>query len=431
MKKYFLFILLASYTLFAEQWPLERCIEHALKHNKTIRLHTENITSDSAKVIQAKSVFYPDLSANANTSVSGAPFAQPSVDPSGNVSLGLSSRVTLFDAKKSAKRLSIAQKTLEQDKSILKSEIRDMISLVARSYISVLYAAEALKNADEAVSLSQKQFEYQQALKEAGMTTSLALSKSNAQLSKNKYSQTSAQNAFDFAVLQIKQLLELDSNVDFEVTDTLLWERQNENSNGIANLSADSVFEIYGNNFVSELYSGQLSVEIAQMSLDIAKAGKMPTLSANGSLSTSINSRSENSATEQLRNQISPSMGLNLSVPIVDNRSAKSSKIIAESNLNKAKISLEATRQNIRSQIEQLVADIKSAAARFVSAREQFLAETENMRIIEEMYGMGNLTVIDYASQENNFLSAQSEFTQAKYSLMLSKKLLEIYLSYN
>jgi outer membrane protein len=191
------------------------------------------------------------------------------------------------------------------------------------------------------------------------------------------------------------------------------------------------VFEIYGNNFVSELYSGQLSVEIAQMSLDIAKAGKMPTLSANGSLSTNINSRSENSATEQLRNQISPSMGLNLSVPIVDNRSAKSSKIIAESNLNKAKISLEATRQNIRSQIEQLVADIKSAAARFVSAREQFLAETENMRIIEEMYGMGNLTVIDYASQENNFLSAQSEFTQAKYSLMLSKKLLEIYLSYN
>jgi outer membrane protein len=167
------------------------------------------------------------------------------------------------------------------------------------------------------------------------------------------------------------------------------------------------------------------------MSLEIAKFGKMPSLSVNGGISTNARSGSENSANKQVREQLSSSIGLSLNVPIVDNRATKSSIIIAQSNLNKAKISLETARQNIRSQIAQIVADVNSSSSRFASAREQFLAETENMRTIEEMYGMGNITAIDYASQQNAFLSAQSELTQAKYSLMLSQKLLEIYLTYN
>ena len=471
MNKYLIFVLfwIIPFSAHAERWTLDRCIEHALKHNKTIRAHNENIISDSARIIQARSVFYPDLSAGAGTRISDAPFAQTNANqntnPNGTVSFDLSSRVTLFDGRKNINRFSIAEKTLEQDKTILNREIRDMISLVARSYISVLYATETLNNAKETVALSQKQLEYQQALSEVGKATQLALSRSSAQLSRNKYSQTSAQNAFDAAILQIKNLLELDWDTDFEVSDTLRWERglfsdvgfsiihpdgnKDIDLDKIAYLSEDSVFEYYSKNFVSEIYAAQLSVEIAQTSLEIAKAGKTPALSASGSISTgassknnsaggggqnnseSGNNQSNNSANEQLKNQLSYSLGLSLNVPIVDNRSTKSSIIIAQSNLNKAKISLETARQNIRSQIAQLVADVNSSSSRFVSAKEQFLAETENMRTIEEMYGMGNITAIDYASQQNSFLSAQSELTQAKYSLMLSQKLLEIYLTYN
>jgi outer membrane protein len=132
----------------------------------------------------------------------------------------------------------------------------------------------------------------------------------------------------------------------------------------------------------------------------------------------------------QMRDNFSPSAGLSLNVPIVDNRATKASIITAKSNLNKAKISLETAQQNVRFHIEQFISDIKASLSRYLSASEQFLAEEENMRTIEEMFKISNVTIIDYASQQNNFLSAQSELTQAKYSLMLAQKLLEIYLEY-
>ncbi|MDR0303435.1 MAG: TolC family protein [Chitinispirillales bacterium] len=433
MKKnlFFTFVFVISISVFAEQWPLEKCIDYALKHSKTIRSHIETIVADSAKIIQAKSVFYPNLSAGANASTSGTPFDNAS-DPAGVISMRLSSGITLFDGRKNTNRLSIAEASLRQNKFFLDVSQRDIVSQTARNYISVLYATETLKNADDAVLLSQKQIEYQQALSEVGKATPLALTKSNAQLSKNKHLETVAQNNLNSAILQIKQLLELDQNVNFEI---VYPETDFDEIAYLVNLSADS---IYNNKFDAEKFAAQLSVEIAQISFLIAKAGKIPTLSANASISTDFSSRASQGLNrqkpqntgEQLTNNLSPSVGLSLNIPIVDNRVTKSSIITAQSNLNKAEISLEATQQNVRFQIEQLIADIKAASARFSSASEQFLSETENMQMIEEMYKLGNVTVIDYASQQNNFLSAQSELTQAKYSLMLSQKLLEIYLEY-
>jgi len=418
------FVFAVSVSVFAQQWSLEKCIDHALKHSKTIRSHIETIVSDSAKIIAARSVFYPNLSAGASASTSANPFGYS--DPTGAVNMRLSSQLTMFDGRKNIKKLSIAETSLKQNKFLLDVAERDIVSQTARSYISVLYATEALKNASDAVVLSQKQLEYQQALSHVGRTTPLALTKSAAQLSKNKYLETTAQNNLNSVVLQIKQLLELDPNVEFEI---VYPETNFDEAANLADLSADSIFN---NRFDAERFAAQLSVEMAQTSLLIAKSGKVPTLSANVSVSTDVRSQAQNGQTTsgQMRDNFSPSAGLSLNIPIVDNRTTKSSIITAKSNLNKAKISLEAAQQNVRFHIEQFIADIKAALSRYFSANEQFLAEEENMRTIEEMFKVGNVTVIDYASQQNNFLSAQSELTQAKYSLMLAQKLLEIYLEY-
>jgi len=418
------FVFVVSVSVFAEQWSLEKCVDYALKHSKTIRSHIETIVSDSAKVIAARSVFYPNLSAGASASTSANPFGDS--DPTGAVNMRLSSQITMFDGRKNIRRLSIAETSLKQDRFLMDVAERDIVSQTARSYISVLYATEALKNATDAVLLSQKQLEYQQALSQVGRATPLALTKSAAQLSKNKYLETIAQNNLNSVVLQIKQLLELDPNVEFEI---VYPETNFDEAANLADLSADS---ICNDKFDAERFAAQLSVEIAQTSLLIAKAGKVPTLSANALLSTDVRSQSLNgqNAGAQMRDNFSPSAGLSLNVPIVDNRATKASIITAQSNLNKAKISLETAQQNVRFHIEQFIADIKASLSRYLSASEQFLAEEENMRTIEEMFKISNVTIIDYASQQNNFLSAQSELTQAKYSLMLAQKLLEIYLEY-
>lgn len=419
-----IFTLLFSAVFFsisAKEWTLDECIEYALKNSKTIRTQMENFTADSAKVSAAKSVFYPDLSASAGANLSGNPLQTPDTDPAGNISMSLSSSVTLFDGRKNINRLESAKKTLEQDELSLEIDKKTVISEISRAYISLLYAGENLKNAITSAELAQKQFEYQQTLTEIGSATQLSLTQSKAQLAKMKYSQTTAQNSFNSAILQIKQLLDLPTNEDFEI---VYFETDLTDS---SNLSAQEIFEQNKDNF-AEIKSAQVAVEIADISLSLSQAGKVPTLSANAKISTGLNSKSDSSANDQLRDGFSPSVGLSLNIPIVDNKSTKSNVIISKSGLNKAKIALETAEQSVRSQIEQLVGDIESARSRFISAEEQFSAESENMNTIEEMQNLGNITPIDYTSQQNNFLSAQSELIQAKYSLMLANKLLEVYL---
>jgi len=423
MKKLLFAILFSAifFTLSAKQWTLDECVEYALKNSKTIRTQMENFTADSARVKAAKSVFYPDLSARANTGFSGTPFSQPDTDPTGTILMSLSSGVVIFDGRKNTNRLESAKKLLEQDEFSLEISKKDVISAISRAYISLLYAGENLKNAEQASELAQKQFEYQQVRAEIGSATQLSITQSRAQASRVRYSQTIAQNSFNTALLQIKQLLDLPTTEDFEI---VYFETDLTDS---SDLSSQDIFEQNKNNFV-EIKSARMSVEIADISLSISKAGKIPTLSASAGISTGLNSNSDNTANEQIRDRFSPSIGLSLNIPIVDNKSTKSATIISKTMLNKAKIALETAEQSVRSQIEQLVGDIEAARSRFSAADEQYSAESENMKTIEEMQNLGNITPIDYASQQNNFLSAQSELTQAKYSLMLANKLLEVYL---
>lgn len=423
MKNHLLFILFSAifFSIPAKVWTLDECIDYALKNSKTIRMQTENMTADSARISAAKSVFYPDLSAGARAGLSGSPLQNPHPDPTGTISMSLSSGVTLFDGRKNINRLESAKKTLEQDEISLEIDKKDVISSVSKAYISLLYATENLKNAKTATELAQQQFEYQQTLAEIGSATQLSLTQSRAQASKVRYSQTTAQNSFNSALLQIKQLLDLPATEDFEI---VYFETDLTDSSV---LNSQYIFEQNKAHF-AEIKSAEIAVEIADISLSLSKSGKVPTLSASASLSTGLNSRTDETANYQLQDGLSLSGGLSLNIPIIDNKSTRSSIIISKTTLNKAKIALETAEQNVRSQIELLVGDIEAARGRFSAAEEQFSAQSENMQTIEEMRTLGNITPIDYASQQNNFLSAQSELTQAKYSLMLANKLLEVYL---
>jgi len=427
---YFVLIFIVPFWVYARQWSLEECVEHALANNAAIRLQMQSLIADSARLDEAQGAFFPNLSANASTGVSSTPFAAERIDrntgeaqskSTGTASMGISSNVIILDGRRRRNRLFSAEKSLTAAEISLEIEKQNIISSITRAFVSLLHAQEALNNANSAVSLSQKQLEFQQNLEEVGKGTQLSLTRSRAQLAQNQHSLTIAQNNFNNAVLEMRRLLELDFESEFGVI------HPNTDFESRSNLPPSQIFEDNRSVF-SQISSAEIAVEIAEISLAITQAQKSPTLSANAGISTGMRTNSPHSGDRQLREGVSPNAGLSLSIPILDRRSTKTAIAVAQSNLNRSKIILERTERNVRSEIEQLVADIRSSQSRFVSAQGRFEAETENMRTVDEMRNIGNITAIDYASQQNNFHSAQSELTQAKYSLMLSQKLLDIYL---
>ena len=73
-------------------------------------------------------------------------------------------------------------------------------------------------------------------------------------------------------------------------------------------------------NLRPEVESDRLNIEASNLEVDIAKAGYQPTVSMNAGIGTNNGSGMKNDFGTQLKNNWSNSVGVTVSIPILDNR---------------------------------------------------------------------------------------------------------------
>jgi outer membrane protein len=83
--------------------------------------------------------------------------------------------------------------------------------------------------------------------------------------------------------------------------------------------------------------------------------------------------------------------------------------------------------KTLENSIEKLYLNAVSADMQWKAAILQVQAETEALSVAEEQRNAGALTYTDYLTQKNNLEKAQITLTNAKYTSLLSRKLLELY----
>lgn len=95
-----------------------------------------------------------------------------------------------------------------------------------------------------------------------------------------------------------------------------------------------------------EIKSYQNMIDQSNLNIDIAKAGKMPTISANAGVSTSSTSMNKSGWGTQIKQNFSLGGGVSISIPIYDNRATKTA--INKANLQKqsSMLDLKMSRQN-------------------------------------------------------------------------------------
>ncbi len=99
--------------------------------------------------------------------------------------------------------------------------------------------------------------------------------------------------------------------------------------------------------------SALLGVDYSSLGIDIAKAGRKPTVSISGGIGTSTVSGTHTqmgvSSTwgNQMKSNINGSIGVTLSVPIFDNRAAKTAITKAEISLQQSKAEADDAKSNL------------------------------------------------------------------------------------
>lgn len=412
----------------AQTFSLQQCIDTALAHNNQLKQQTYRMKTQEVTYRQARQNLLPNLNASASQNwVFGRSIGADNVYQSTNssqTSFGLSASLLLFDGLKMKYSIDEAKAAMlasEADVSALKADITMNISAI---YLQILLNKELLETARQQLADTQLKVEQNRALVEAERLAAGELYAIEAQAAKEELAVTQAQNNLQLALLDMVQALELDSIEGFDVvvpTDVELLAG--------ALLTNDAVYNM-ALQHRPEIKAAEYNLAASEHALKSAKADYYPTLSAGASLSTGYYDMAgyqNNTFGRQLGDNLSTSVGLQLTIPIFNKMQVKNNVSRARINVENYKVQAEETKKTLRKNIDQAYYNALAAQSRETAAEKSERSAYEAYRYAEQKYESGRASVYEFYDAKLSYTLALSERIQAKYEYLFRLKILEYY----
>ena len=412
-----------STTALAEgSWTLEDCLKQAKK--ASLKLESAKLREQSADISikQAKSSGGPTVSASIQNTLYDHPFIDN--EDHYRLNLGISGSYLLWDG--GATSLNVESKKLSNEATVLatKQTERSVQESVLNAYMSLLAANENLRTADASVELAQAEFEHYSKLYEAGSITKKDLTQSQSNVLQKQTSQLTAQLSVSTAKTTLRQLLELDDNAEFQITAP---ETNIESLDSLEPLPTFEQLKTDAQNAHPGLKSDSVSVRAAQKNTKVASKGNSITVTLGANSSTGLQAWESDAYKNQLKYGWQNSITLGINIPIIDGGATASKVLQAQVSETESQVSLKEDLKTLENNLEKLYLNAMSADMQWKAAILQVQAESEALTVAEEQRNAGALTYTDFLSQKNNLEKAQITLTNAKYTSLLSRKLLELY----
>lgn len=407
------------------KWSLGACITFALEKNISVQKSQLTISKSESYLDQSKASRLPSLNATARQNVDWTKQADAytTYKENNSTSLGLTSSMNLYSGGRT--NAQIEQQKLALSSSNLSAQtVRESVSLsIVELYLQVLYAKEQVDVAAQQLATTEKQLGLTEERLRLGDASKSDYLQIKSSLASDKLTLANAQGTLAMAKIDLMQMMELPAKNTFDVSDPV------QDSTIDQQLSPLAV-EVLAQAMASkpQIKTAALATQSAELDKTIARAAYYPTLSLNGGLSTGYSSNTTTySFSQQLNNQFSPSLGLTLSVPIFQQKQAKTSVTVAKLAYSEARLNEQDTRNQLRKKVEQACTDVETGQIKYRAGMEQLSATEESHLVAQEKYKLGLMNSVDYLFEKNNLTSAQSQMLQAKYNLLFAYKILDFY----
>jgi len=414
------------------KWSITECLQYAAVHNieiSTLRLNEQSAIQDLSA---AKGVKTPNLYAaidntfnNANNDARGNGVLVNQLDNTGTYSLN--SSIILWNG--GYINNNISQRELQQRTAGLSVDqsLNNITLQITQAYLNILLSKESQKYIADLAGTSEALVKQGQLFYDAGSVAKINLLQLQAQLASDKYLLVQAQNAIRLNTLLLKQLLQLPTDILFDIATPASVAI-------IETLPAlQTVQQTAFQNF-PETKIGKLGIDIAALDIEKARAGFKPTLSANGSLGSGYNDVMTNKVFPktgyftQSGNNFYQRIGLSLTVPILSNSINKTNVEKAHIGYRQANLNFQNYQLVLSQAVEQAYLNASNAIQSYSAAEEQLTAATESFRIIKEQFKLGGTNTFEVLQLRNQYVQAVQAYTQAKYTALLQYKIYEFYL---
>ena len=441
MRKALLFIsvmlLTGSVAMAQKQWTLQDCIDYAMANNITLQKSKLQKESATEELKGAKAALLPTLSASTNQSLGYQPWkdtgmayvtngtVNTKVDKTSyNGSYSLSGQWTVWNGNRNINTVKLDQFSEDQAELQAQETANSIQERIAQIYSQILYLAENVKVNEQMLETSLKNEERGQEMVNVGKMSKADLAQLSAQRANDEYSIVEAKSQLMNYKLQLKQLLEITDNEQFDVAIPEIGDDQ-----VLAQIPEMQI--VYEQALLSrpEIERLQLAIKSSDVSVSIAKAGWMPSVNLTGGITTSTNSLSGTDWGSQIKSNVNTSLGVGVTMPIYDGRSTKTA-------VNKAKISQLQAQLNLQDQQKTLYSDIQqywlnawTNQQKYQAAKSSVESAQQSYDLLSEQFRLGLKNIVELMTGKDNLLSAQQNQLQSKYLALYNQQMLEFYQS--
>lgn len=423
----------APLTTHAKRWSLKDCIDYALANNITLQKTILNRASANEDYLQSKAALLPSLSASTShnvnytpwmaSGISGDGFSRASVDKVYyNGTYSVSGNYTLWNGNKNHNQVKLNKLATEAAQLDSATQALKLQEQIAQLYVQILYSTEAVRVNEESCASSRQNEERGKEMVSIGKMSQADLAQLTAQRAQDEYNVVQAQSNVKNFKRQLKELLQITSDEEFDIATTATTDDMALDAipalNGVYAAALDSRPEF-------KTYQNQLAQN--ELSIKIAKAGKLPTISANAGISTNNTSMNDNALARQLKTNFNMGAGIGISIPLFENRTTKTQVNKAIIQRESIQLDLKNEQTSLYSTIENYWLQASTNQSQYKAAKASSESAQTSYNLLSEQFRLGLKNIVELRTGKDNLLMAKQNELQAKYLTILNVNMLKFY----
>lgn len=417
------------------KWTLQDCINYATDHSIEILKSKAQTDIATENVKRQKANWLPTLSANSSQSLTYRPFQEgatgfvngnamssSSKKTSYNGSYGINAYWTVFNGNQTNNNIKIAKLQSEESELKTLTSINTIKEQIVQLYINIMYTREALEVNQELLKQDSVLYKRGQELLSQGQIAKYELLELQAAVANGKYDIVNSATQIDQYLLQLKQLMSLPSEEYFDIANITL-----DDAHTLA--AVPETQSVYSSALKQrpEIKAADLSIKEAELNYKVAKAGFLPTISLSAGFGDNHSSGSNKDWFEQMKRNLDGSIGVTISVPILDGRSNKT-------NTRKARIEQTIATLDKEDASRDLYYSIANYRLNAYNNQQKYIAGTEKLNYNQENYNaiytkaqIGTMNIVETLNARTSLLNAKQDVLQSKYLTAYNRSMLNFY----
>lgn len=400
---------------------LEEAVKYAIEKNFNQQSLALDKQIDQEVLDQSKLELLPDLNASLGHNYTNS----KAVKNSWNGNYAISSSVALYQGGKNMNSIKLNKLALSQADSNIAQAQNNLAINVIKAFLEVVMNDELYNYLIVVANSSREQMLQGEIKFKNGQILESDYLLLKAQHTTDNFNVINTRTSRENSILNLKSLLSMSENDKLEIS-VPASDRLN-----ITN-DVPSLDEIIKRTFewFPDLQIALQNIEISELNIKYNRASGLPSVSLNGAVGTGYLSGGD-SYGSQFENKFNQQVGITLSVPIWNKGRTKSQVRQASYRLEQSKLAKSNTELELRQQLEKEYNTVLNGYEKYLASNERADAYRQSADAYRKQYEQGLITVVDMIQQETNYLSALNDYIQNKYSYILNRKLIDVYMGVN